>query len=257
MKKNLFIRCSMMLMILYMSMSAFSQNIPSRPSPSRLVNDFTNTLTAEDRLNLEKKLVAFDDSTSNQIAVVIVSSLDGYDIAEYAVTLGRAWGIGGKEKNNGILLLVAINERRVNISPGYGLEGAIPDAMCGHIIRDIITPYFKKGSYYRGINEGTDVLMKAAKGEYQIPRKKGGKVSFWKIGLIFFLTIVFLIIFSRNNRGGGGGMISRRGYRGGYMGPMFFPMGGGFGGGGGGSSGGGFGGFGGGSFGGGGASGGW
>jgi len=246
-----------MLMISCMGMSAFSQNIPSRPSPARLVNDFTNTLTAEEKASLEKKLVTFDDSTSNQIAVVMVSSLDGYDIAEYAVTLGRAWGIGGKEKNNGVLLLVSINDRRVNISPGYGLEGALPDLMCAHIIREIITPYFKKGNYYRGINEGTDVLIKAAKGEYQIPRKKGGKLNALKFGLIVFFVLLILFISSRNNRGGGG-TISRRGYRGGYMGPMFFPMGGGFGSGsGGGSSGGGFGGFGGGSFGGGGASGGW
>jgi uncharacterized protein len=234
-----------------------AQQIPARPSPVRLVNDFTNTLTVDERQLLEKKLVTFDDSTSNQIAVVILASLDGADIASYAVELGRAWGVGGKEKNNGVLLLISINDRKINISTGYGLEGAIPDLMAAHIIRDIIKPNFKKGAYYRGINEGTDVMMKAAKGEYQIPRKKGGRVSAWKIGLIFFLTIIFLIIFSRNNRGGGGGMISRKGYRGGYMGPMFFPMGGGFGGSGGGSSGGGFGGFGGGSFGGGGASGGW
>lgn len=236
---------------------SWAQQVPSRPSPARLVNDFTNTLSVDERETLEKKLVAFDDSTSNQIAVVIVPSLDGADIASYAVELGRAWGVGGKEKNNGVLLLISINDRKMNISTGYGLEGAIPDLMAKHIIQDIITPYFKTGSYYRGINEGTDVIMKAAKGEYQIPRKKGGRASALKIGLIFFLTIIILIIFSRNNRGGGGGMISRRGYRGGYMGPMFFPMGGGFGGSGGSSSGGGFGGFGGGSFGGGGASGGW
>src|SRR5258705_7671931 len=97
--------------------------IPRKPNPPRLVNDLTNTLTAEQQQALEAKLVAYDDSTSSQVAVVIIPSLQGYDIAEYALPLGPAWGIGGNEFNNGVIVLVAIEDRKTRIEVGYGLEG--------------------------------------------------------------------------------------------------------------------------------------
>lgn len=240
---------------------AFSQAIPKVPVPPRLVNDFTNTLTPDQQQSLERKLVAFDDSTSTQIAVVIIKSLDGYDVADYALKLGREWGVGGKEFNNGVVVLVAKEDRKMNISTGYGVEGALPDITAGHIIQDIIRPNFKGEDYYRGLDEGTDAIIKAVKGEYQTPRKKDKGMSAGTILLIILLVFIFLAITS----GGGGGFtggrggtfMSRRGYRG-FTGPVTWG-GGGFGGGwgGGSSGGGGFGGFGGGSFGGGGASGSW
>ncbi len=232
----------------------FGQGIPQRASPPKLVNDYTNTLTADQQIALEKKLVAFDDSTSTQIAVVIVSSLNDYEISDYALKLGREWGVGGKDYNNGVVFLISTGDRKINISTGYGVEGALPDITAKHIIDDVVKPNFKGNDYYRGIDEGTNAIIKAVKGEYKAPGKKDKGKSGGKILMLVILVILFLSFTSRG--GGGGSMISGRGNRG-WGGPMFFPMGGGFGGSGGSSGGGGFGGFGGGSFGGGGASGGW
>jgi uncharacterized protein len=239
--------------------------IPSRPVPPRLVNDFTHTLTPEQVQALEQKLVAYDDSTSSQIAVVIINSLQGYDVSEYALALGRTWGVGGKQFNNGVILLVAKEDHKLRIEVGYGLEGAIPDVTAKSIIDNDLTPNFRKEDYYRGLDDATDDIIKAAAGEYKAPANYGKKGKGFPFGAIIFIIIILVIIFSR--RGGkGGGMISRRGYGDFWTGWLIGSMlgggrgSGGWGSGGGGWSGGGgggFGGFGGGSFGGGGASGGW
>lgn len=237
---------------------AHTQDIPAKPVPPRLVNDYTNTLTGDQRQALERKLVILDDSTSTQISVVIVETTGDYDIAEYAVKLGREWGIGGKERSNGVLLLIAKGDRRLHIATGYGVEGALPDITAKHIIEDIIRPNFKGDDYYRGIDEGTDAIIKAVKGEYNTPKKARGKKS--KFPFILAIIIIFLILSRGGGGGKGGQFMSRRGSRG-LAGPLLLGSllggsGGRSGWSGGGSSGG-FGGFGGGSFGGGGASGSW
>lgn len=240
--------------------AAFSQKgMPARPEPPRLVNDFTGILTADQRQALESKLVAYDDSTSIQIAVVLIESLDGRDIAEYAVELGRAWGIGNKENNNGVLLLVSKGDRKIHIATGYGVEGALPDITASHIIDEQIKPNFRDNDFYRGLDEGTDAIIAATKGEYKAPenyRKKKGKRE---IPGVLVLLIIFVIMYFIRRGGGGGGYYGGGGYRRshGPGGIWFFPTSGGGSWGGGSSSGGGFGGFGGGSFGGGGASGDW
>ncbi len=244
------------------------QNLPQRPNPPKLVNDLAHVLSPEQVAILEEKLVALDDSTSNQIALVTIPDLNGYDVAEYANKLYRAWGIGTQKHNNGVLILVAVNDHKIRIEVGYGLEGAIPDITAKSIIDNDLTPNFREGNYYRGFDEAINSLGQAASGEYKEPRNRsnddGGGGGFFT-----FLIIVFIIfmILGRGGRGGGG-MMSRRGS--GWLGPFILGNmmgsrnrggwgGGGFGGGGwgGGSGGGGFGGFGGGSSGGGGASGGW
>lgn len=233
-----------------------AQNIPAKPSPARLVNDFTGTLTADQQQALEKKLVAFYDSTSNEIAVVLISSLEGSDIADYALKLGRGWGIGGAKYNNGVVLLIAKEDRKINISTGYGLEGALPDIRAKRIIEDEIKPNFRGQDYYRGIDAGTNAIIKSIQGEYKEKPRKTSKVSAWKAWVILAAIIFMVSLFGRGG-GGGGSQFSRRGRHRSWGGaPIFFPMGGG-GWSGGSSSGGGFGGFGGGSFGGGGASGSW
>ena len=227
-----------------------------RTGKQELVNDYTKTLTSDQKQALENKLVAFDDSTSTQIAVIIIPSLNGNDIADYNVKLGRAWGVGGKEFSNGVVLLIAKNDHKLNIATGYGVEGALPDITSSQIIDDIIVPKFKGDDYYRGIDEGTDAIMQAVKGEYKAPanyhKKKG--TSAGRIIFIIFIIIFFLAFGGRG--GGGGSFMSRRGFAAWTIGNMIGGGGGGWSGGGGGSSGG-FGGFGGGSFGGGGASGSW
>lgn len=255
---------------LFLSVIAFSQGvnkvIPAKPNPPRLVNDFAHVLTPEQVQALENKLVAYDDSTSNQIAVVTMTSTQDYPIEEVALGILRQWGVGGKEHNNGIVLLVSVNDHQVRIETGYGLEGAVPDITANSIIEHDIVPAFKEGNYYRGLDAATNSIIQAAAGEYKAPEgyadrgDKGGGISFGKIILGIIILWVILGLFGGGG-GRGGGFLSRRGYRG-FGGPIIFPgmLGGGrgFGGGGfGGGGGGGFGGFGGGSGGGGGASGSW
>ncbi len=244
------------------SNTSMANIIKTAPNPPKLVNDYTGTLTFDQQETLERKLVKLDDSTFTQIVVVIVNSLDGYDVADAAIELGRTWGVGNKKNNSGVVLLIAKKDRKLNISPGYGLEGALTDIESSQIIQDIITPNFKTDNYYRGIDEGTNAIVKAVKGQYNTARaKKGNSTGSGKIILIIIIVLFILISGSGGNKGGT--FMSRRGYRN-ILGPMILGnMLGGGGrssggwGGGGSSGGGGFGGFGGGSFGGGGSSGSW
>ncbi len=252
----------LLLTLLLASVLGFAQDFPEKSN--KLVNDYTNTLSADQIATLESKLVAFDDSTSNQIAIVILKSVGDYDINEYAYQLGRKWGVGGKEKNNGVVLLVALGDRKLSIQTGYGLEGALPDIYTKRIIENDIKPFFKEGNYYEGINAGTNSIISLVKGEYKNdkPRSKKGVGGAGSGLIVIIMIIVIIIILKRGGGGGGGEVIGSRG----VSDALFWGMllgsgrssGGGFGGGfGGGSSGGGFGGFGGGSFGGGGSSGSW
>lgn len=240
--------------------AAIAQTFPEKPN--RLVNDYTNTLSPDQVNALERKLVAFDDSTSTQIAVVLIKSLEGYDVADYAVRLAEQWGVGGGEKNNGVVLLASLGDRKVTIQTGYGVEGALPDAIAKRIIEQEIKPNFRQGNYYQGFEAGTDAIISYTKGEYRNDQPRQAKQSKGiPFGLIIIIIIVIIII---SRRGGGGGNRRVIGSRGGadlLWWTMLSGMGrgshgggwGGFSGGGGG----GFGGFGGGSFGGGGASGDW
>ena len=133
--------------------------LKQKPATQQLVNDYTGTLTAEQKQALESKLVTFNDSTSTQIAVIIIPSLNGNDVSDFNLKLGRAWGVGGAAFNNGIVLLIAKDDHKLNIATGYGVEGALPDATAKQIIDDIIVPKFKGDDYYRGIDEGTDAIM--------------------------------------------------------------------------------------------------
>ena len=254
-------------LLFFVSLTAavFAQQIPARPSPPTLVNDYTNTLTSDQKAALERKLVAYDDSTSTQIVVVIVATLNDYGAVDYATKLGRDWGVGNKKTNNGVVLLVAKTDRQLFISPGYGLEGAIPDITAKSIVEDIIKPNFREDDYYRGLELGTTAIMKAAAGEYKAPagyRKKGkGGGGSSILGVIIFIFVIIMLA-GRGGGRGGGGMASRRGFGDVATGMLLGSLlgggrggGGGFGGGSGG--GGGFGGFGGGSFGGGGSGGSW
>lgn len=251
--------------LLLLTVVSFSQDfdpeklLSQKPNPPRLVNDYTKTLTDDQRQALENKLVAFDDSTSTQIAVVIIPSLNGNEIADFNVNLLRAWGVGGKEKNNGVILLIAKGDRKLNITTGYGLEGALPDITCKQIIDDIIVPNFKGDDFYGGIEQGTDAIIKAVKGEYSAPadyHKRNVGPSAGRIIFIIVLIIIFLILSNRRS-GGGGSFMSRRGYTAWTIGNILSNIGSSGGGGGWSGGGGGFGGFGGGSSGGGGASGSW
>lgn len=267
-------KVSALLIFLIISVCGFTQIekvIPPRPVPPRLVNDFANILTSEQEQALENKLVAYDDSTSNQFAIVTLPTLtdttngNEYEDEEVAIKILRDWGVGQKDRNNGIVIMIVKSpdnkERKIRIEVGYGLEGAVPDITAQTIIDNEITPNFREQNYYRGLDEATDALIKAAAGEYTAPpgyneRGDNKGIRFGRLIPILIILWIILRIFGGGNRGGG--MMSRRGYRG-FRGPVIFPGGGwGSGGGGfGGGGGGGFGGFGGGGGGGGGASGSW
>ncbi len=236
-------------------------------NPPRLVNDYAGVLQSSEIQSLENKLVAFNDSTSNQIAVVIVNDLQGYDKSEFAYKVAKDWGVGQSDFNNGILILVKTKTDeslgQIFIATGYGLEGAIPDITCGEIIDREILPRFRRDDYYGGLDAGTNVLMSLASGEYSYDNygKGGSSGSIPAIAIIIFIIVMILLASAGNSnnkqiKSSGTGSL-----------PLWLLMsmmgggkshGGSFGGfSGGGGSGGGFGGFGGGGFGGGGAGGSW
>lgn len=256
--------CALLLLLSFFAHAADS-DFPARPTPPKLVNDLAHTMTAEQVQQLEEKLVNFDKTTSTQITIVTIKNLGGYEVEQYAVELANRWTIGQKSKNNGVLLLASIDDHRVNISTGYGLEGALTDAMCGRIIRNEITPAFKTGNFYEGFDKGTTAIIAATKGEYKADVEKPAKKGVGSIVIMILVIYFILWIISKMGGGGRGNYMSGRGSRGfgggflgGFIGGSLLGGGGSSGwGGGSGSSGGGFGGFGGGSFGGGGASGSW
>lgn len=256
-------RSILVLLLTIFSTIGFAQDFPEKSN--KLVNDFTGTLTASQVQQLEDKLVAFDDSTSIQIAVVVLKSVGDYDINDYALQLGRKWGVGTK-KNTGVMLLVALGDRKISLQTGYGIEGALPDMYTKQIIENDIKPYFKNGDYYGGLESGTNAIIQYTKGEYKNDRpKKGGRENNGSALPILIIIIVIIIVIIRRGGGRGGSqVIGSRGVADALFWSMLFGgggrnSGGGFGGGfgGGSSGGGGFGGFGGGSFGGGGSSGSW
>lgn len=255
-------KCLLILLLLISCESLFSQKVLPRPDPPRLVNDAAGVLTPEQVATLEHKLVALDDSTSNQIAVVLIKTLDDVAIEEYAVKLFNEWGIGNKKTKNGVLIIAAIDDRKMWIEVGSGLEGAIPDVLAATIYRNEMVPEFKKQNYYQGIDNAINALTKAAVGEYKVPTNRSigtkGNTSGRSIFTFIIILVVIIFILGRNGRGGTGG-----GGIGGLAEGLIIGslLGGGRGGGdwggGSGGGGGGFGGFGGGDTGGGGAGGSW
>lgn len=145
------------LIAFFLTISLFGQDFPEPMRPRRIVNDFTGMFNPQQVNTLEQKLRHFNDTSSTQIAVVTVPSLQGYDPNDYAQRLAEKWGIGQKGKDNGILLLVKPKSARENgqvaIAVGYGLEGVVPDAIASRIIRNEIIPEFQNGNYYAGINK--------------------------------------------------------------------------------------------------------
>ena len=235
--------------------------IPEPPQPPRRVNDFAGMLGPEGSSRIESLLSAYEDSTSTQIAVVFVENLEGYEVADYASRIFEQWNIGQKDTNNGLLILVARDDRKIRLETGYGLEERLTDALSRRIIEQDILPLFRKGDVEGGITAGIYRVTEVLSGAYQA--KEGSGSDLWadlKRSLPFSLAIlvILLLLIARGAGGGGGGGRATYSSRGRSMGPIFFPTGGGgFGGGFGGGSGGGWGGFGGGMSGGGGASGSW
>lgn len=207
--------------LLLLQSIAFAQDIPEKPNPARFVNDFVGGLLSQSETSqLEAKLKAYYDTTSTQIAIVIVKTVQPYDISEYAFKLGRAWGVGEKGKNNGIIILWAPGDRKVFIATGYGMEGSITDAYSKRIIEQDIKPNFKALKYYEGLDAAVDKIINYAKGEFQAdPDDEDGGGAF--VGILIFIIILIIVfyIIGKNNKGGkngnrGGGWIPYTTYTG-------------------------------------------
>lgn len=261
-----------LVLISIISIQVVAQNFPEKANPPRIVNDYAHFLTNAENQALENKLVNFSDETSTQIAIAIVESLDGYDVASYAFELGERWGVGQKGKNNGILIVVKpktnTSRGEITIATGYGVEGAVPDAIAKRIIENEVIPYFKQEMYYKGLDEATNRIMELTRGEYTADEYREATSGPAGTGIPVIIIFLIVIIFSFIGRARRArhyavghnvpfwiamGMLSSNRNHGGSFG-NFSSGGGSFGGF---SGGGGFGGFGGGSFGGGGASGSW
>ena len=182
----------------------YAQEAIYSESPQGFVSDFAKIIENDDVLEI--KLESYESKTSNEIAIATVQSIGEVSIEEYAVTLFEKWGIGKEDKDNGILLLVALEEKKVRIEVGYGLEGVVPDSVAGSIIRNEITPSFSEGNYSEGIEKAVDALIASIGGEYieeeSEPASNNGRIIFF---VILIVVIFFIIIISRFSKGGTGG----------------------------------------------------
>ncbi len=172
-----------------------SKSIASKDQVKTYVTDKTGTLTATQLKSLESKLAAFEKETSNQLVVWMEPSLNGNSVEDRSYELAEQNGIGQKSKNNGVLLYIAKEDRKLRIEVGYGLEGALTDALSSQIIRKEITPQFKKSNFFEGINAGVDAIIQATKGEYTADKDSDESEPLGGICCVPFPVIVFLIIF--------------------------------------------------------------
>ncbi len=265
---------------LFLTASAFALTVPEKPEA--YVNDYARLLSQTERQKLEEKLAAFEKETSTQLVIAIFDSLEGSSLEDFSIRLADQWKIGGKKNDNGVILLIFKNDRQVRIEVGYGLEGALPDAVASQIIQNEIVPAFRAGDFDAGVGSAVDAIIQATRGEYTAARaaqedKMKAYSPFIFMGLVFYFIFPILCYLGVMVAGvalfgfPAGAVIGflvvlfllflRQVIFSSYLGQTFSGRSGGFWGGGGfgggGFSGGGFGGGGGGGFGGGGASGRW
>lgn len=256
-------------LVLVNSSFLFAQfTIPEKPDFQTSVYDYANLLSPQEKSQLEEKLIKYSDSTTTQIVVITIESLKNENVNQLATNWAQKWGIGQAKEDNGVIILLAKNEHKIAINPGYGLEDRLTAGIGGTIIRNIIIPEFKAGSYYSGLDKGTDAIIDVFKGKFKGERKQTHKEKDFPIIPFIIIVVIILILFSKNRNSGGGNSGNRGGGPslldviilsnlgrglGGGGGGFGGSSGGGFGGGGGGFGGG----FGGGGFSGGGSSGSW
>lgn len=206
--KNVVAACTLFLSALIFPVAVFAQEPLYPERPTGFVNDQAGILG--DATDLEKTLATFEKETSNEVAVLTIPTIGDVSIEEYALTIFEKWGIGKRENDNGVLLLIALDDREMRIEVGYGLEGALPDATAKSIITNEITPAFKDGRYYDGVNRGIVAITQATKGEYT-PLESGSDSESNTAGLVGFaiFVVVFIVITVSSavgsKKGGSGG----------------------------------------------------
>jgi uncharacterized protein len=187
-KSTCLLYSSALLLSLALASRALSTEVPFLAGR---VNDIAGILSPGTVTSLEALLKAHEDSTSNQVAVLTISSLEGDPIEEYSIRVVDAWKLGQKGKDNGVLLLVARDDRKVRIEVGRGLEGDLPDITCGSIIRKQILPRFKEGDYDAGVTDGIQAILAAIRGSYKAEEEESGFGDFWGA---LFASLMFLVV---------------------------------------------------------------
>jgi uncharacterized protein len=180
--------------------------IPPKPDFQTSVYDYAKLLNANEKAALEDKLVKYSDSTTTQIVVVTVDNINEEDIGILTPKWGHEWGIGQAKQDNGVFILLAKEERKIWISPGYGVEDKLVAGITGDIVRNIIIPEFKAGSYYNGLDKGADAIFQVLKGKYKGTRiEDSNDNSIFPILLFIIIFVVIMIIASKNKGGGNSG----------------------------------------------------
>ncbi len=205
-KKNTLLTLKLFVCLLFTQISFAQFDIPEKPAFQTSVYDYAKVLNANEKAQLEEKLIKYADSTTTQIVVITIESLKGEDIGILTPKWGQTWGIGGTEKNdNGVIILLAKAEKKIWISAGYGLEDRLTAGIGGEITRNIIIPEFKAGSYYRGLDKGTDAIIDVFKGKYKGERKQTKEKEFPIFPLIVIVVILIVLISRNKNSGGNSG----------------------------------------------------
>jgi uncharacterized protein len=191
-------RIILKILLIILPLCTMAQDFPERSE--RFVNDYAGVLNEQELADLEALVIAYDHETSVQIAMAIMTTLDGYPVKEYADQLGEKWGVGQGETDNGIVLVVSMEERKMSIATGYGVEAVLPDALCKRIIQNEITPEFKESRYFSGLKAGADAMILATKEEYQdqgggAQNNEGGAKSNKEGSILPFILISLILIF--------------------------------------------------------------
>jgi uncharacterized protein len=209
-KSVFYVKNTFLFLAFLFSVHLFSQGykIPEIPKFQTSIYDYVNLLSESQKVNLEGKLVRYSDTTSTQIVIAVISSTEGENINYLAAQWLTKWGLGQEGKDNGVLVLLAKNDRKIAISTGYGVEHLLTDFQSKRIIERVIIPEFKKGNFQNGLDKGADYIFRTLQGEFKGTPKQSSKSFDPGIIIFVIMIIIFFIIISRgnkNNRGGGKG----------------------------------------------------
>ncbi len=180
--------------------AADAQRLSVIPPSGKWVTDSAGFLTTAEEEALSRKLSTYADTTSTQIVIVLLQSLEGAAASDYAVALGREWGVGQRGYDNGVVILASRDDRQMFIATGYGLEGAIPDAVASRIYRNILVPSFRRGDFYEGLSQAADALIEAARGEFKAAAEEPASQGI-DLALLFVLLILVIFLISALRKG--------------------------------------------------------